>query len=187
MKIAHALLTASMLAFGAASAQDAPRVALETSEGTIVLELAPQKSPKTVENFLAYVRAGHYNGTVFHRVIPNFMIQGGGFTADMTEKPTRGTIPLESQNGLKNERGAIAMARRADPNSASAQFFINVVDNARLDYPSPDGNGYAVFGKVVEGMEVVDRIKAVATGTRGPYQNVPLSPVVIKSARVVTK
>jgi peptidyl-prolyl cis-trans isomerase A (cyclophilin A) len=113
------------------------------------------------------------------------MIQGGGFTADMTEKPTRGTIPLESQNGLKNTRGAIAMARRGDPNSASAQFFINVVDNARLDYPEPDGNGYAVFGKVVAGMDVVDRIKAAPTGTRGPYQNVPLTPVVIKTARVV--
>lgn len=167
------------------AAQDAPRVALETSEGTIVVELAPQKAPKTVENFLTYVRGGHYNGTVFHRVIPTFMIQGGGFTADMTEKPTRGTIQLESRNGLKNERGAIAMARRADPDSASAQFFINVVDNPRLDYPNPDGNGYAVFGKVVSGMDVVDRIKATPTGTRGPYQNVPLTPVIIKTARVV--
>jgi peptidyl-prolyl cis-trans isomerase A (cyclophilin A) len=186
MKVIQSMLAAfAALAIGNAAAQDAPRVALETSEGSIVIELAPQKAPKTVENFLAYVRAGHYNGTVFHRVIPTFMIQGGGFTADMTEKPTRGTIPLESQNGLKNERGSIAMARRGDPNSASAQFFINVVDNPRLDYPSPDGNGYAVFGKVVSGMDVVDRIKEAPTGTRGPYQNVPLTPVVIKTARVV--
>jgi len=186
MKVIQSMLAAvAALAIGSAAGQDAPRVGLETSEGSIVIELAPQKAPKTVENFLAYVRAGHYNGTVFHRVIPTFMIQGGGFTADMTEKPTRGTIPLESQNGLKNERGSIAMARRGDPNSASAQFFINVVDNPRLDYPSPDGNGYAVFGKVVSGMDVVDRIKAAPTGTRGPYQNVPLTPVVIKTARVV--
>jgi peptidyl-prolyl cis-trans isomerase A (cyclophilin A) len=186
MKFFQSMLAAvAALTIGTAVAQDAPRVALETSEGTIVIELAPQKAPKTVENFLAYVRGGHYNGTVFHRVIPTFMIQGGGFTADMTEKPTRGTIQLESQNGLKNERGAIAMARRADPNSASAQFFINVVDNPRLDYPNPDGNGYAVFGKVVSGMDVVDRIKETPTGTRGPYQNVPLTPVAIKTARVV--
>jgi peptidyl-prolyl cis-trans isomerase A (cyclophilin A) len=186
MKFLQSMLAAvAALMIVSAAAQNAPRVALETSEGTILLELAPQKAPKTVENFLTYVRGGHYNGTVFHRVIPTFMIQGGGFTADMTEKPTRGTIPLESQNGLKNTRGAIAMARRGDPNSASAQFFINVVDNARLDYPEPDGNGYAVFGKVVAGMDVVDRIKAAPTGTRGPYQNVPLTPVVIKTARVV--
>jgi peptidyl-prolyl cis-trans isomerase A (cyclophilin A) len=117
MKILQPTLAAvAALAIGSAAAQDAPRVALETGEGTIVIELAPQKAPKTVDNFLAYVRSGHYNGTVFHRVIPTFMIQGGGFTVDMTEKPTRGTIPLESQNGLKNERGAIAMARRGDPN-----------------------------------------------------------------------
>jgi peptidyl-prolyl cis-trans isomerase A (cyclophilin A) len=186
MKVLQSILAAvAALAIGSAAAQDAPRVALDTGEGTIVIELAPQKAPKTVDNFLAYVRSGHYNGTVFHRVIPTFMIQGGGFTVDMTEKPTRGTIPLESQNGLKNERGAIAMARRGDPNSASAQFFINAVDNPRLDYPNPDGNGYAVFGKVVAGMDVVDRIKATPTGTRGPYQNVPLAPVVIKTARVV--
>ncbi|HYM48476.1 MAG TPA: peptidylprolyl isomerase, partial [Burkholderiaceae bacterium] len=157
----------------AAAQAPTPRVALETSEGTIVVELAPQAAPKTVENFLSYVKSGHYNGTVFHRVIPSFMIQGGGFAADMKEKPTRGTIPLESQNGLKNQRGTIAMARRGDPNSASAQFFINVVDNARLDYPNPDGNGYAVFGKVVDGMDVVDKIRAAPTGTRGAHENVP--------------
>ena len=157
----------------------------DTSEGKIVVELAPQAAPKTVDNFLSYVKSGHYDGTVFHRVIPGFMIQGGGFTADMKEKATRGTIPLESRNGLKNERGTLAMARRGDPDSASAQFFINLVDNAGLDYPKPDGNGYAVFGKVVEGMDVVDKIKAAPTDSRGPHQNVPVTPITIKTARVV--
>jgi peptidyl-prolyl cis-trans isomerase A (cyclophilin A) len=177
---------ALMLGTTAASAQGpAPRVALETSQGRIVIELAPKEAPKTVDNFLAYVKAGHYDGTVFHRVIPTFMIQGGGFSADMSERPTRAPIPLESQNGLKNERGSVAMARRGDPNSATSQFFINVVDNPRLDYPNPDGNGYAVFGKVVEGMDVVDKIKEVPTATRGPHQNVPVTPVTIKSARLV--
>jgi peptidyl-prolyl cis-trans isomerase A (cyclophilin A) len=184
----HSLLFGAMLALsaGGVSAQSAaPRVALDTSEGRIVIELAPKEAPKTVENFLGYVKAGHYDGTVFHRVIPTFMIQGGGFSADMSERATRSPIPLESQSGLKNERGSVAMARRSDPNSATSQFFINVVDNPRLDYPNPDGNGYAVFGKVVEGMDVVDRIKAVPTGARGPHQNVPVTPVTIKSARVI--
>ena len=177
-----ALMLGNSAAFAQASA---PRVALETTQGRIVLELAPKEAPKTVENFLAYVKAGHYDGTVFHRVIGTFMIQGGGYTADLTEKPTRAPIPLESKNGLKNERGSVAMARRGDPNSATAQFFINVVDNPRLDYPSFDGNGYAVFGKVVEGMDVVDRIKDMPTGSRGGHQNVPETPVTIKSARIV--
>jgi len=187
MKIKTLLFCAALtLGATAASAQGtAPRVALETSEGRIVLELAPKEAPKTVDNFLAYVKAGHYDGTVFHRVIPTFMIQGGGFGPDMAERSTRPPIPIESKNGLKNARGTVAMARRGDPNSATAQFFINVVDNASLDYPSFDGHGYAVFGKVVEGMDVVDKIKAVPTGNRGPYQNVPLTPVTIKSARVV--
>jgi peptidyl-prolyl cis-trans isomerase A (cyclophilin A) len=187
MTFRHLLFTA-VLTLGAATASaqgPVPRVALETSEGRIVIELAPKEAPKTVDNFLAYVKAGHYDGTVFHRVIPTFMIQAGGFNAEMAERPTRAPIPLESRNGLKNERGAVAMARRGDPDSATAQFFINVVDNPRLDHPNPDGNGYAVFGKVVEGMDVVDRIKAVPTGSRGPHQNVPLSPVTIKSARVL--
>ena len=174
-----------VVAFSVGAQTPAPRVAFETSEGKIVVELAPQAAPKTVDNFLTYVKSGHYDGTVFHRVIPGFMIQGGGFTADMKEKPTRGTIPLESRNGLKNQRGALAMARRGDPDSASAQFFINVVDNANLDYPKPDGNGYAVFGKVVEGMDVVDKIRAAPTDNRGPYQNVPVTPITIKTARVV--
>jgi peptidyl-prolyl cis-trans isomerase A (cyclophilin A) len=182
----HAFALAAALAATASTAQIvAPRVALETSDGTILLELAATKAPRTVENFLAYVNSGHYDGTIFHRVIPTFMIQGGGFTADMKEKPARAPIPLESQNGLKNERGTVAMARRGDPNSATAQFFINVVDNPRLDHPSPDGHGYAVFGRVVEGMDVVDRIRATPTATRGPHQNVPLTPVTIKSARPV--
>ena len=187
MKTTTLLFSAAlMLGVTAASAQvSAPRVAVETTQGRIVLELAPKEAPKTVENFLTYVKAGHYDGTVFHRVIPTFMIQGGGFSADMTERPTRAPIPLESRNGLKNERGAVAMARRSDPNSATAQFFINVVDNPRLDYPSFDGNGYAVFGKVVEGMDVVDKIREVPTGSRGGHQNVPESPVTIKSARIV--
>ncbi len=187
MKRRHLLAAAlAVIALAAGAQAPAPRVVFETSEGRIVVELAPQKAPKTVENFLSYVKRGHYDGTVFHRVIPGFMVQGGGFTADMKEKPTRGTIALESRNGLKNERGTLAMARRSDPDSASAQFFINVVDNARLDYPNPDGNGYAVFGKVVEGMDVVDKIRAAPTGTRGPHENVPVAPITIKTARVVS-
>ena len=187
MKTTTLLLSAALtLGITAATAQgSAPRVALETTQGRIVLELAPKEAPKTVDNFLAYVKAGHYDGTVFHRVIPTFMIQGGGFSADMTERPTRAPIALESRNGLKNDRGSVAMARRNDPDSATAQFFINVVDNPRLDYPSFDGNGYAVFGRVVEGMDVVDKIKDVPTASRGSHQNVPLTPVTIKSARVV--
>ena len=186
MKFAKLLAaTLAAAAFSVAAQTPAPRVAFDTSEGKIVVELAPQAAPKTVDNFLSYVKSGHYDGTVFHRVIPGFMIQGGGFTADMKEKATRGTIPLESRNGLKNERGTLAMARRGDPDSASAQFFINLVDNAGLDYPKPDGNGYAVFGKVVEGMDVVDKIKAAPTDSRGPHQNVPVTPITIKTARVV--
>jgi peptidyl-prolyl cis-trans isomerase A (cyclophilin A) len=163
----------------------APRVVLSTSEGDITLELNPAKAPKSVENFLAYVKGGHYDGTIFHRVIDGFMIQGGGFTPDMKQKPTRAPIPLESKNGLKNERGTIAMARTSVPDSATSQFFINVVDNPRLDYPNPDGNGYAVFGKVVAGMDVVDKIRTVPTTSVGGHQNVPAKPVLIRSARIV--
>lgn len=159
-----------------------PRVRLATSQGDVVLELDPSKAPKTVENFLKYVEDKHYDGLVFHRVIDGFMIQGGGFTPDMQQKPTRPPIPLESRNGLKNERGTIAMARTAVPDSATSQFFINVVDNRMLDFPNPDGNGYAVFGKVVQGMDVVDKIRAVATTNRGPHQNVPATAVVITRA-----
>ena len=172
------------------SAQDkaaaAPRVLLATSAGDITLQLDPEKAPKTVANFLEYVKSGHYDGTVFHRVMDGFMIQGGGFTPDMAQKPTRAPIPLESRNGLKNERGSVAMARTSAPDSATAQFFINVVDNAMLDQAnSRDGQGYAVFGKVVGGMDVVDKIRKVETGTRGGHQNVPVSPVVIRSATIV--
>jgi peptidyl-prolyl cis-trans isomerase A (cyclophilin A) len=164
-------------------AAQAQKVTLATSQGDIVLELDAAKAPKTVENFVQYVKAGHYNGTVFHRVIDNFMIQGGGMTPDMKEKPTRPPIPLESRSGLDNLRGTVAMARTMDPNSATAQFFINLKNNDFLNAAqSRDGNGYAVFGKVVAGMEVVDKIRAVATGSKGPFQNVPLEPVVIKQA-----
>jgi peptidyl-prolyl cis-trans isomerase A (cyclophilin A) len=167
-----------LVALGAA----AQTVKLATSAGDITIELDAAKAPKSVENFVAYVRAGHYDGTVFHRVIDGFMIQGGGFSADMNQKPTRPPIPIESRNGLKNERGTIAMARTADPNSATSQFFINVVNNPRLDFPSFDGHGYTVFGKVSAGLDVVDKIRAVATTTRGPHQNVPVEPVVIRKA-----
>jgi peptidyl-prolyl cis-trans isomerase A (cyclophilin A) len=158
------------------------RVKLNTSLGEIVVELNAEKAPKSVANFIQYTRDKHYDGTVFHRVIGNFMIQGGGFTPSMEQKPTRAPIPIESDNGLSNARGTIAMARTGDPNSATSQFFINVVDNTRLDKPSFDGFGYTVFGKVVSGMEVVDKIREVQTGNAGPHQNVPTTPVVIQSA-----
>ena len=183
-----ALLVAASLTFASAvAAQTAPRVKLATSAGDIVVELAPDKAPKTVANFLQYVNDKHYNGTVFHRVIDGFMIQGGGYTADMKEKPTRAPVPLEASNGLKNDNYTLAMARTNDPNSATSQFFINVKNNAMLDAPSPDGHGYTVFGKVVSGKEVVDKIRAVQTGNKGRMQNVPLEPIVIQSATVVAK
>ena len=166
-------------------AQTAPRVKLATSLGDIVVELNPAKAPKTVENFLKYVADKHYDGTIFHRVIDGFMIQGGGFTPDMVQKPMRPPIPLEATNGLKNDTYTIAMARTNVPDSATAQFFINVKDNAMLNAPQPDGHGYAVFGKVVSGTEVVDKIKGVPTGNKGPFQNVPTTPVVITSATLV--
>ena len=175
---------AGTLAAGAWAA-DAPRVKFVTTMGEFVVEVDPEKSPKTVENFLQYVKDKHYDGTVFHRVIDNFMIQGGGFTAEMSQKPTRPPVVLEAKNGLKNQVGTIAMARTADPNSATSQFFINVRDNTSLDAPNPDGNGYAVFGKVVSGMDVITAMKAVPTTTKAPYQNVPVTPIVITSATVV--
>jgi peptidyl-prolyl cis-trans isomerase A (cyclophilin A) len=167
---------------GAASAQKAAQVRFQTSAGDFVVEVYPDKAPKTVENFLQYVKDKQYNGTIFHRVIPGFMIQGGGFTVDMVQKTTRAPIPLEARNGLKNDRGTIAMARTGAPDSATAQFFINVVDNDNLNAPKPDGNGYAVFGKVVQGLEVIDKIKAMPTGTKGMYQDVPQTPIIINSA-----
>jgi peptidyl-prolyl cis-trans isomerase A (cyclophilin A) len=176
-------LAIAALALGTHLAAQAQKVKLATSAGDIVIELDAAKAPKTVANFVEYVKSGHYDGTVFHRVIPNFMIQGGGMTADMREKPTRAPIPLESRNGLDNVRGTVAMARTMDPNSATAQFFINVRDNAFLNAAqSQDGNGYAVFGKVVAGMDVVDKIRVVPTGNKGPHQNVPNEPVTITKA-----
>lgn len=175
----------ALFAVFAAQAALAQKVRLATSEGDIVLELDGDRAPKTVANFVQYVRAGHYDGTVFHRVIESFMIQGGGMKADLSEKPTRAPIALESRNGLSNQRGSIAMARTAAPESATAQFFINVIDNLMLDQANArDGNGYAVFGRVVEGMDVVDRIRAVPTGNQGRYQNVPVKPVLINKASV---
>jgi peptidyl-prolyl cis-trans isomerase A (cyclophilin A) len=162
-----------------------PVVSLVTTLGEIRIALRPDKAPISVNNFLQYVKAGHYNGTIFHRVIPGFMVQGGGMDVKMQEKPTRPPIRNEAKNGLRNSRGTVAMARTSDPNSATAQFFINVKDNASLDF-GIRGAGYAVFGEVIEGMDVVDRIVAVPTGTRGDHQDVPQTPVVIKSARVVS-
>jgi len=164
-----------------------PQVELKTTLGTIVVELDVEKAPLTVENFLQYVKDGHYDGTVFHRVIPGFMIQGGGFTADFKEKTTRAPIRNEAGNGLRNATGTLAMARRPDPHSATAQFFINVADNNSLNFrfPTQEGHGYAVFGKVVKGMDVVERIVKVQTGP-GPagHQNVPVKPIIIESAKV---
>jgi peptidyl-prolyl cis-trans isomerase A (cyclophilin A) len=157
-----------------------------TDLGTITIALDPEKAPITVANFLKYLRSGHYEGTVFHRVIPGFMIQGGGFTPELEEKPTQGTIRNEARNGLRNSRGTVAMARTNDPDSADCQFFINLRDNHRLDY-GIGGAGYAVFGEVVEGMDVVDRIAMVPTTTRGQHENVPQVGVVIKKAWEVKK
>jgi cyclophilin family peptidyl-prolyl cis-trans isomerase len=162
-----------------------PQVDLKTSLGTIRIELYPAKAPKTVANFLQYVKEGHYNGVIFHRVIPNFMIQGGGFDKGMREKPTRPPIENEAKNGLKNDLGTLAMARTNQPHSASAQFFINTKNNDFLNYPGQDGWGYAVFGKVVSGMDVVMKISGVATGNAGMFQDVPREPVVIESATLV--
>lgn len=186
----------------AASAQDAapaeaatevvasPRVALNTNLGRIVIELDPVRAPKSSENFLQYVRDGFYAGTVFHRVIDGFMVQGGGFTADLQLKPTRAPIPNEANNGVSNLRGTVAMARTNEPHSATSQFFINVVDNQRLDFVAEQNGlwGYAVFGTVVEGMDVVDRIRALPTGGQGPLpRDVPTDPVVIESAELLSE
>jgi len=161
-------------------------VKLHTNFGTIVLELDAAKAPETVKNFLAYVEAGHYDNTVFHRVIDGFMIQGGGFEPGMQQKPTNAPIQNEAANGLKNDRYTVAMARTGDPHSATAQFFINVKDNAFLNHTAPSGQGwgYCVFGKVVEGMDVVDKIKGVKTGSKGFHQDVPADDVVIQKAEV---
>ena len=160
------------------------KATLSTDKGDIVIELNDEKAPKTCENFIQYVNDGHFTDTIFHRVINNFMIQGGGFTADMMQKPTRAPIENEAKNGLSNKTGTIAMARTMDPHSASAQFFINVSDNNFLDYPGQDGWGYCVFGEVVEGMDVVNEIKGVDTGNMGGHQDVPLSPIAITGASI---
>jgi peptidyl-prolyl cis-trans isomerase B (cyclophilin B) len=161
-------------------------VKLHTNHGTITLELDAAKAPNTVENFLAYVKSGHYDNTVFHRVIDGFMVQGGGFEPGMRQKPTQAQIENEANNGLKNERYTVAMARTSDPHSASAQFFINVKDNSFLDHsaPTPQGWGYCVFAKVVEGMKVVDKIEAVKTGSRSGHKEVPAEDVLLERAEI---
>ena len=162
------------------------KVTMETSKGVITLELDSEKAPVSVENFVKYAKAGHYDGTVFHRVIPGFMIQGGGFDTDMKQKDTNPPIKIEADNGLKNTKGTVAMARTSDPNSATSQFFINVADNAFLDHKSPtqQGWGYAVFGQVTDGMDVVDSIEKVKTGDNYGHQNVPLEEVIIRKVTI---
>jgi peptidyl-prolyl cis-trans isomerase A (cyclophilin A)/peptidyl-prolyl cis-trans isomerase B (cyclophilin B) len=185
----RSLLIALGLALATAHASFAadPRVELRTNHGTIVIEVYPDKAPKTVANFLQYVKDGHFNGTIFHRVIPGFMIQGGGFSKDLQQKPTRASIENEAANGLKNDYGTIAMARTPDPHSASAQFFINLKNNDFLNFrgATPQGYGYAVFGKVVSGIDVVEKIAKVPTGDARGHQNVPRDPVIIESAAII--
>jgi len=181
-KTVFALLTLTSVAAWAV-----PTVELETNLGKIVVELNAEKAPKSTTNFLQYAKSGFYKGTIFHRVIPGFMIQGGGFDAKLNQKAPRPAIENESKNGLKNLRGTLAMARTNDPHSATAQFFINHVDNANLDYPSFDGWGYAVFGKVVQGIDVVDKIAQVPTANAGPHQNVPQTPVVIQNVKIISE
>jgi cyclophilin family peptidyl-prolyl cis-trans isomerase len=182
--MAAALLGTSLFS-SAVAAEKNPQVSMKTSQGEIVLELYPDKAPKTVANFLQYVKNGHYNGTIFHRVIDGFMIQGGGFDKEMNQKPTGAPIENEAKNGLKNEAYTLAMARTMDPHSASSQFFINVKNNPFLDYPGQDGWGYCVFGKVVKGKEVVDKIKTVPVAGKGMHQDVPAKPVLIESASLI--
>jgi len=183
MGLVFAVLT-SMAA--SLAAQSNPVVVMQTSMGDITIELYADRAPVSVQNFLQYAKDGFYEGTVFHRVIKGFMIQGGGLTADLGRKPTRAAIKNEATNGLKNERGTIAMARTNEVNSATSQFFINTVDNRSLDHRStdPQGFGYAVFGRVTAGLDVVDTIEAVATGNQGQYQNVPREPIAIKAVRI---
>ncbi|MFZ2651737.1 MAG: peptidylprolyl isomerase [Burkholderiaceae bacterium] len=183
-KLARTLAGVALLTAAATSLPAlAQKVKLATSMGDIVVEVDAVKAPRSAANFLQYVKDGHFNGTIFHRVIDNFMIQGGGMRPDMTQKATRPPIPLESRNGLLNTRGTLAMARTGDPNSATAQFFINLKDNAFLNASNAsDGNGYAVFGKVVSGMDIVDKIRVVPTANKGPHQNVPVEAVTINNA-----
>lgn len=169
------------------SMSTSPRVQLQTNQGTILIELNAEKAPNTVANFVDYVSSGFYDGTVFHRVINNFMIQGGGFEADMKQKSTNAPVKNEADNGLKNDKYTLAMARTSDPHSATAQFFINVADNDFLNFTAPTANGwgYAVFGRVIEGMDVVDKIKTVRTGNKGFHQDVPVEDVVLEKATLV--
>jgi peptidyl-prolyl cis-trans isomerase A (cyclophilin A) len=190
LPILGALLLALALPDDAAAQAANPQVLIKTSMGEITLELYPEKAPKSVANFLQYVSEGFYPGTVFHRVIGNFMVQGGGHTKEIYsggpgKKPTRAPVEIESKNGLKNDTGWVAMARTAQPNSATSQFFINTVDNANLNFPSFDGNGYTVFGKVIDGMKTVNAIRAVKTGNVGMFQDVPLEPVTIDAVSVI--
>ena len=178
-------LVSGLFVVSAGAAGKNPTVLMETSLGNIKIELFQKESPESVKNFLSYVKEGFYNGTTFHRVIPGFMVQGGGFTANMNQKSTGKPIKNEAANGLKNDRGTLAMARTGDPDSATAQFFINLVNNNGLNRPQPDGHGYAVFGKVIEGMDVVDRIAGVRTGVRMGMRDVPLDPVEIKVMKVL--
>ena len=184
---ARLLLLAVLLTVFNAFAAD-PQVEIKTNLGNIIIELNPDKAPKSVETFLQYVKDGHYKGTIFHRVIPNFMVQGGGFSADFSQKKTRTPIPIEANNGLRNDTGTVAMARTSDPNSATAQFFINHRNNDFLNHtaPTPQGWGYAVFGKVIKGMDVVNKIAAIPTGPRGPFpSDVPSQQVIIEDARIL--
>jgi peptidyl-prolyl cis-trans isomerase A (cyclophilin A) len=187
MKNTTTLLSRAAIVLGGlvlSVAAQAQNVRLSTNQGDIVLQLDAAKAPKTVENFLAYVNSKHYDGTIFHRVMDGFMVQAGGYTFTLGEKSTRGPIPLEANNGLKNDRGTIAMARTNSPNSATAQFFINVVDNAMLNAKG-DSDGYAVFGKVISGMETIDKIRVAPNSPRGMHGNVPNTPIVITSATLV--
>ena len=181
------LLAALALAVSFTTHAQNPQVEMRTSMGVIVLELQPENAPETVKNFVQYVKDGFYNGTIFHRVISDFMIQGGGFTADLAAKKTRDPIKHEGGNGLRNQVGTIAMARTADPNSATSQFFINVVDNQMLDFrgPGPQEIGYCVFGRVIKGLDVVNKIRSVETTARGPHQNVPVQTITIERATLI--
>jgi len=188
MKIS-VVLTSAMLACSTLAAAANPEVELKTNMGNITLELYPDKAPKTVENFLQYVKDGFFKGTIFHRVINGFMVQGGGFTPEFAQKKTRAPVPNEANNGLKNDVGTIAMARTSDPHSATAQFFINHKNNDFLNHsaPTPQGWGYTVFGKVTKGMDVVNKIAALDTGAQGPFQSdVPRKQVVIEDARIIS-
>lgn len=189
-KLAALIVSLCFLAAGGsayAQSKANSKLLISTSMGNIEIELYPDKAPETVKNFLEYVKAGYYDGLIFHRVIKGFMIQGGGFDGNMKEKPTNAPIKIESDNGLKNEKGSIAMARTNNPNSATSQFFINVADNPFLDYKAPTiaGYGYAVFGKVIKGMDIVDKIAQVETGRKGFFDDVPLKTVTIKSIKEI--